>query len=86
MKPGGYFDTPEEARAFLKKLGLLKTTRVLEGDEREKVETMLRLIGPGEDSNNQHLWTEEWKVGDVTYQHITGDGVDELVEITEEDV
>ncbi len=83
MKPGGHFDTPEEARAFLKKLGLLKKTRVLEGNEREQVETMLRLLGPGEESNNQQFWTEAWKVGNVTYQHTTGSGMDELAEITE---
>lgn len=79
-------EDPAYARQFLKKCGLLKTTRVLEGDEREKVETMLRLLGPGEDSNNQHIWCEEWIVGDITYQHLTGDGVNELVEIIEEDV
>ena len=78
--------TPEEARAFLKRLGLLKTTRVLEGLERKQVETMLRLIGPGEMSNNQRFWTEEWVVGDKTYQHTMGEGVDELAEITEDDI
>lgn len=79
-------EDPTYARQFLKSCGLLNTTRVLEGEEREKVETMLRLLGPGEDSNNQHIWCEEWIVGDITYQHLTGDGVDELIEITEEDV
>ena len=79
------FKTHQEARAFLKKLGLLKTTRILVGEEREKVETMLRLI-PCESSNNQRLWTDEWVVGDITYQHITGEGVDELAEITEDDI
>ena len=78
--------TPEEARAFLKQLGLLKTIRVLTGNEREQVETMLRLIGPGEESNNQRFWTEEWVVGDKTYQHTMGEGVDELAEITEDDI
>lgn len=76
----------ETARRFLKGLGLLKTTRILEGKEREQVETMLRLLGPGEDSNNQRFWTEEWVVGDKTYQHTTGEGVDELSEITEDDI
>lgn len=80
------FKTPEEARAFLKGLGLLKTTRILEGEERERVETMLRLRGPGEDSNNQRFWTEEWVIGNITYQHTMGEGVDELAEITEDDV
>ena len=78
--------TPEEARAFLKRCGLLKTTRILEGEERKQVETMLRLIGPGEQSNSQRFWTEEWVVGDKTYHHTTGEGIDELSEITEDDV
>jgi ribosomal protein L30/L7E len=77
--------TPEEARAFLKRLGLLKTTRILEGEEREQVFTMLRLIGPGEESNNQRFWTEEWVIDDKTYQHTVGEGVNELAEITEDD-
>lgn len=80
------FKTKEEARAFLKRCGLLRTTRVLEGAERERVETMLRLLGSGEESNNQRFWTEEWVVGDKTYQHTVGEGVDELVEITEDDI
>lgn len=80
------FKTREEARAFLKRCGLLKTTRILEGKEREQVETMLRLIGPGESSNNQRFWTDTWVVGDITYQHTTGEGIDELAEIIEEDV
>jgi len=76
----------ETSRRFLKGLGLLKTTRILEGEERKQVETMLRLLGPGEDSNNQRFWTTEWVVGDKTYQHTTGEGVDELCEITEDDI
>lgn len=80
------FTTREEARAFLKRCGLLKTTRILEGEERKQVETMLCLIGPGEDSNNQRFWTEQWVVGNITYQHTTGEGVDELAEITEDDI
>lgn len=80
------FKTREEARAFLKRCGLLKTTRILEGEEREQVETMLRLLGPGEESNNQRFWTEQWVVGNITYQHTTGSGVDELAEIIEDDI
>ena len=78
--------TREEARAFLKRCGLLKTTRILEGEERTQVETMLLLLGPGEDSNNQQFWTTTWAVGDKTYQHTVGEGVDELAEITEDDI
>ena len=77
--------TKEEARAWLKELGLLKTRRILTGEEREKTFTMLRLI-PSEQSNNQHLWCESWTVGNVKYGHLTGSGVDELIEITEDDI
>ena len=85
MKPGGHFDTPEEARAFLKKLGLLKKRRILQGEELEQVLTMLRLLGPGEESNNQHIWTESWRVGDITYNYHFGSGVDELEEVIEDE-
>lgn len=85
MKPGGHFDTPEQARAFLKSLGLLKKRRILEGEELEQVLTMLRLMGPGEQSNNQHIWTESWRVGDITYNHHFGSGVDELEEVIEDE-
>ena len=37
-------ETPESARALLKRLGLLKQSRVLEGTEREKTFTMLRVM------------------------------------------
>ena len=38
------FKTEQQARAFLKRCGLLKKTRVLEGKEREKMFTMLKLM------------------------------------------
>ena len=77
--------TEQQARAFLKKAGLLNTTRVLEGYEREKTLTMLRLI-ESEVSNNQHLWCESWTVGNVKYELVTGSGVDDLLEIIEDDI
>lgn len=77
--------TPEQARAFLKSLGLLKKTRVIEGTEREKTLTMLRLM-PSESSNNQHLWTESWRVGNITYDLVSGTGIDELIEVIEDDI
>ena len=79
------FKTKEEAVVFLKRCGLFKNTRVIQGEEREKTLTMLRLI-PGESSNNQHLWCETWRVGNVIYDRIIGDGIDELVETIEDDI
>jgi hypothetical protein len=80
LNPG----TEEQARALLKKLGLLKAQRIIEGAEREQVMTMLRLT-PSEYSNNQHLWIETWQIGNITYEHVTGDGVDELMEIKDDE-
>lgn len=76
--------TKEEAREFLKRAGLLKTRRVIAGEEREKVFTMLRML-PSEESNNQHFWCKSWTVGNVVYNHYTGSGVDELEEVTDDE-
>jgi hypothetical protein len=76
--------TVEEARAFLRRAGLLKNMRVIQGAEREKTLTMLRLM-TSKSSNSQHLWTETWRVGNVTYDLVCGRfGVDELIETTED--
>jgi hypothetical protein len=77
--------TADEAHAMLKKLGLLKRRRILEGAELDQVLTMLRLKGPGETSNNQHVWTESWTVGNVTYNYHTGSGIDELEEVIDDE-
>jgi len=77
--------SPEQAQQFLKKMGWLKPRRVIVGGEREKLMTMLRLI-PSQSSNNQRFWSETWQVGNKTYVHTTGEGVDELEEITEDDI
>lgn len=79
------FNTREEARAFLKRAGLLKTRRTLVGEERERVLTMLRLLGPGEQSNNQHVWTESWRIGNTEYNLHVGAEIDDLEEVIEED-
>lgn len=74
--------TKEAAQEVLKKLGLTKKRRVLQGSEREQVETMLQLV-PYEDSNNQRFWCRTWVVGNITYKHYSGSGLDELEEVIE---
>lgn len=81
MKPR----TAEQAREFLKQLGLLKKRRTIVGQEREQTLTMLRLMGPGRQSNNQHIWTESWQVGNVEYNYHVGEEIDELEEVTEDE-
>lgn len=80
MKP----KTKEEARAFLKSIGALKKHRYLVGNERKQVETMLRLV-PHQDSNNQRFWCRTWVVGDITYNHYSGSGMDDLEEVIEDE-
>jgi len=77
--------TAEDAHALLKSLGLTKKRRILEGEELEHVITMLRLLGPGESSNNQHVWTESWTVGSITYNHHYGSGIDEVEEVIDDE-
>ena len=77
--------TREEARAFLKRAGLLKKTRVITGQEREELEVMLSLL-PSEFNNNQRIFTETWQVGNITYHHYSGDGIDELEEEIDDDI
>ena len=77
--------TPEEARALLKSLGLTKKRRVIEGEERDKVLTMLRLLGPGEQTNNQRVWTESWRIGDVEYNIHSGEEFEELEEVIDDE-
>jgi hypothetical protein len=74
----------EQALELLKELGLLKKYRVLQGEERKQVETMLKLV-PYTSSNNQRCWTDTWIVGSITYTHTTGSGIDELLEETEDE-
>ena len=68
------------------KLGVRIPLTAFHGDihlsdlERERLPSQLGI------TNNQRFWTTEWVVGDKTYQHTIGEGVDELAEITEDDI
>lgn len=53
------FKTKEEAIEFLKSIGM-KNRRVLEGDEREHILTLLALLEPTDVSNNQKTFTETY--------------------------
>jgi hypothetical protein len=77
--------TAGQAREFLKQLGLLKKRRTIVGQEREQTLTMLRLMGPGRQTNNQHIWTESWQVGNVEYNYHVGKEINELEEIIEDE-
>ena len=53
------FKTKEEAIELLKSIGM-KNRRVLEGDEREHILTLLALLEPTDVSNNQRTFTETY--------------------------
>ena len=77
--------TGEEAYALLKSLGLTKKRRIIEGEERDRIMTMLQLLGPGESTNNQRVWTESWRVGNIEYNIHCGDNFEELEEVIDDE-
>ena len=77
--------TPEQTRELLKSIGAFKKRRTIVGEERERVMTMLRLMGPGEQSNNQHIWTESWRVGNIEYNYHVGAEFDDLEEVIDDE-
>lgn len=76
--------TKEQARSLLKSIGAFKKYRIIKGKERKQVETMLALV-PYEDSNNQRFWCRTWVVGNITYNHYSGSGLNDLEEVTEDE-
>jgi hypothetical protein len=78
--------TKKQAHDLLASIGALDQRRTITGEEREKVLTMLRLKGPGEQSNNQHVWTESWTVGNITYNYHVGAEFDDLEEVIPYDI
>ena len=71
--------TPEETREFLRKvMGPPKKT--LEGKERDHLLLLLNLIEPYSSSNNQHSWTDQYKIGLDEYHVTWFSGEDVIVE------
>ncbi len=76
--------TVEEARAFIRAV-MGPERRLIEGQEREHLLTVFRIIDPVEESNNQHSWTTVYKHAGKEYHHVEGDEFDELTEILPDD-
>ena len=58
--------TPEEARAFIRKI-MGPPKRVLLGDERDHMLTVFSLLEPIRQSNNQRSFTDEFEHAGKTY-------------------
>ena len=63
------FKTKEEARAFIRKV-MGPPKRTLEGKEKTDIILLLALMEPFEQSNNQHSWTDCYRIGETEY-HVT---------------
>ena len=61
------FKTKEEARAFIRQVMGPPYTE-LSGKEYDEVSLMLALLEPYEQTNNQHSWTDCYKIGDIEYR------------------
>ena len=72
--------TPEEARAFLRKV-MGPPKRTLEGKERDQVLLLLAMMDPYETSNNQVSWTSCYMIGDRDYHVTSLPGFEDIVDL-----
>lgn len=77
--------TVREARAFLRQV-MGPFRRTLEGDEREHMLTVLRLIEPISSSNNQRSFTEEYEHAGKRYDVHYFEGETVVEEILPDDI
>lgn len=76
------FKTKEEAYDFLVRAGIIRPKeRTLEGQEKEEMMLILKLLTPCDSSNNQRFWTDHYVYGDNKYSVTYFD--DNEYEITE---
>ena len=76
--------TKEEAKAFIRRV-MGPTKRTLEGQEKENMLTLFRLIEPIESTNNQRSFTNEYlHAGKTYYVHYFGNDI-EVEEVLPDD-
>lgn len=75
--------TREEAKAFLRRV-LGPPHKTLSGKEKEQILLLIAMLEPYKATNNQHSYTEYYRIGDTEYYITTfPDGdivVDEMLE------
>jgi len=77
-------EDPEYAKQFLRAV-MGPPRRVLEGQEREHMLTVFRLLEPFETSNNQRSFTEEYRHANKIYHVHYFEGETEVEEILEDE-
>ena len=76
--------TKAEAKAFIRRV-MGPTKRTLEGQEKENMLTLFRLIEPIESTNNQRSFTDEYlHAGKTYYVHYFGNDI-EVEEVLPDD-
>ena len=76
--------TKEEAKAFIRRV-MGPTKRTLEGQEKENMLTLFRLVEPIESTNNQRSFTDEYlHAGKTYYVHYFGNNI-EVEEVLPDD-
>jgi hypothetical protein len=77
--------TKEEARAFIRKV-MGPPKRTLEGQEKENMLLVFKLVEPVETTNNQRSFTEEYvHAGKTYYVHYFGSEI-EVEEVLPDDI
>jgi hypothetical protein len=78
------FKTKDEAYEFLVKVGAIRPhERTLEGQEKEEMMLVLKLLSPAHSTNNQRFINEHYHYGDFEYSVTYFNGNDyEIIEIT----
>lgn len=77
--------TKEEARAFIRKV-MGPERRNIEGDEKEHLLTVFRLIEPISSSNNQRSMTDIYAHANKVYHVTYFEGDTEVEELIEDDI
>lgn len=72
--------SPAELKTFLRKV-MGPPRRTLEGKERDQVLLLLAMMEPHSTSNNQHSWTECYRIGDTDYHVTTFPNEDVIVDL-----
>jgi hypothetical protein len=71
------FKTKEEAQAFIRKV-MGPPRKTLEGKEKNDIILLLAMMAPFKETNNQHSWTEYYRIGETEY-HVTNFPNDEVI-------
>ena len=58
---------PEKLKKFMISIGAYDVHRKIEGQERENLVLLFKMMEPTEQSNNQHSWTDTYHIGEREY-------------------